>query len=241
MAEDRYRYLKKAFWNWHNLIPLIGLGVASVITENWGFLALAGGLESLWLYFLPQNRRFQRSVDAEANKEKKVEAEQERELMVRRLSQHDQERYRELDLICRKVQRQIDVADSLTRPMLEQSLLKLDYLLASYLRMMCSLASIGEYLNSTSSDDIEESIKKLERDIKQGTTSDKVREVKKSNLDVLNQRLARVKRAEENRALLEANLQTLEDTLKLIRDDALTMANPAQVSAQIDNVIVEMQ
>ncbi len=241
MAEDKYIYLKKAFWSPLNLLGLIGLGVLAVVTNEWGFLPLAGALEASWLYYTSTNPRFQRRINSEVNKEKQIESEQEREMMVRRLSQHDQARYRELELICRKVQKQIDCADPLTRPMLEQSLLKLDYLLLAYLRMLTSLMTIGEYTRSTSSEEIEENISKLERELKSDTVSPKVKEVKKSNLDVLNQRLSRVKKAEENRSLLEANLQTLEDTLKLIRDDALTMENPSRVSSQIDSVIVEMQ
>lgn len=241
MARDRFIYLKKAFWHPFNLLGLIGFGALWMITGSWGFLALAGGLEALWLYVTVTNPRFQRNVNAQLSKEKQIEAELEREKMVRRLSQRDQARYRELELICRKAHKQLDCVDPLMRPMLEQSLLKLDYLLSSYLRMLTSLVAIGEYTRSTSSEEIEKNIRKLEEELKSDTLSSRIKEVKKSNLDVLNQRLSRIKKAEENRSLFEASLQTLEDTLKLVRDEVLTMQNPSRISSQIDSVIIEMQ
>ncbi len=232
-------FMKKAFVNQYNLIPLVGLGVAGFF--NPGFWIVGAAWEVAWLTFVPTNERFQRRVRAEANQHIGLRNEEEQEALFRRLDGAERSKFGEIQSICYSLESQLEAAEPSTRKILQESFNRLGYLLKTYLRLLVSLGNIRKYLKSSDRDIILKKIRDLESEISNPETFDRVREVKQKNVIILQQRLTRVEKARENEAVIEANLHTLEDTLKLIRDNAVTLDNPQGVSRQINSVIVGLE
>lgn len=236
-------YFKAAFWNQFNLIPLGGLLAASVLAPfgGMGFLFAAAAWEVAWLSFVPTSERFQRRVRAELSKDDGLKEEEENELLFRRLEPRERSKFGEIQSICYSLEGQLASADPTTRTVLEESFRKLGYLLRTYLRLMVSLSGIRQYLKQSDRDNILASIRRLEQEIADPNAFDRVKDVKQKNILVLRQRLTRIEKARENEAVIEANLHTLEDTLKLIRDNAMSLDNPQGVSKQIQSVVIGLE
>lgn len=233
-------YYRRAFWSGWNLLPLIGLVGAGAVLST-GFLFLAAAWELGWMYLIPNDPRFQRKIRAEFNREKEIQEEDEQETQLRRLPERDRTKFRDLEEITSRIERMVENCPDTVKGMMEQGLSKLRYLLRNYFRMLVSLSNLREYLKTSDMSQIKGQVGRLEEELKDESMPEKLRKVKLSNLDVLNQRLSKVVKAQENQSVMEANLQTLEDTLKLIRDNIVSMDNPQGVSNQINSIVGELQ
>ncbi len=234
-------YVRRAFWSPANLLPLAGLVVGSVLVPVPGLIYLALAWEVGYLAFVPTNERFQRRIRSEANQHAGIKQEEEQEALFRRLEPGDRSKFGEIQSICYSLETQLQTADPSTKGILEESFRKLSYLLRTYLRLLVSLGSIRSYLKSSDRESIVQRIRSLEQEIAKPEGSERVREVKQKNVTILQQRMNRVEKARENEEVIEANLHTLEDTLKLIRDNAMTLDNPAGISKQINGVITGLE
>lgn len=230
-------YFKEAFYNQYNLITLGGLAALGFMFS--GFFYLAGAFELIYMAMVPTDERFQRYVRSEHNRELLELEEYKRKETLTHLTGGERNR---LNLVRSIVQDIKDVAAKVDRSsafLVEQDLTKLDYLEKTFLRMLGSLTLLRHHLQNTSIAEIEKQIAKLEKEIAEA--SPRLKAIKKRNAEVLRQRLSRLTKAEEDREVLEANLDTIEDTLKLIRDNVVSLNNPQGISGQIDDVVVNMQ
>ncbi|MEM8560348.1 MAG: hypothetical protein AAGG50_21205, partial [Bacteroidota bacterium] len=57
----------------------------------------------------------------------------------------------------------------------------------------------------------------------------------------LEKRLGKFKKAHENLAIIEAQLETIEDVTKYIYEQSLTMRNPEELSFQLDTLVSEVE
>lgn len=230
-------YFKEAFYNQYNLITLGGLGALGLMFS--GFLYLAGAFELIYMAMVPTDERFQRYVRSEQNRNLLEAEEYQRKETLTHLAGADRNR---LNLVRSIVQDIKEVASKVDRSsafLVEQDLNKLDYLEKTFLRMLGSLTLLNRHLSATNTGQIQQQIEKLGKEIE--AASPRVKAIKQRNAQILEQRLSRLTKAEEDREVLEANLDTIEDTLKLIRDNVVSLNNPQGISGQIDDVVVNMQ
>jgi hypothetical protein len=75
----------------------------------------------------------------------------------------------------------------------------------------------------------------LEREMKTGP--EKVQQVKARTRAVLEKRLERYQKAMENRDLINAQTETIQEVLQLLRDQSYSMRDPHSISAQVDGLI----
>jgi len=230
-------YLGAAFWNQYNIISLVGLGAMGLFVPGLWYMAAAA--EMVYLATVPSNERFQRLVRSEANRAS-IEATETRDRdMLAMLAQRDKRRYLELVEICEKIRAVAGTVDYSSRILVEQDIAKLDYLLRTFLGMLTALNRQRDHLASVDRDQIRRDTRRLEKELE--TAKPRIRAIKERNLEILRQRLSRLDRVEEDQELIEANLDTIEATLKLIRDNVVSLNNPEGISDQIDSVVVNMQ
>jgi DNA repair exonuclease SbcCD ATPase subunit len=119
--------------------------------------------------------------------------------------------------------------------LLEQLVEKLDFLLSFYLRMRYSLTRYQNYFNSTDPERIQERIAMLEHEMKSGP--ERVQQIKARTRSVLEKRLDRYKKAVENRDLIDAQTETVQEVLQLLRDQSYSMRDPRSITEQIDGLV----
>jgi hypothetical protein len=235
--DSEINYTKEAFLHQYNIITLAGMTGLSLFVPGVFFMTMAA--ELMYLAMVPSNARFQRSVRAELNSASLSQVEEHESQILAKLPQRSKVRYYDLVAICSKIREVVETVDSTSRVMIDQDIEKLDYLLKTFLRMLSALTRQRDHLASVDSNSIERNIRRLEKELE--TAKPRVKVIKQRNIDILHQRISRIARVEEDQELILANLETIEDTLKLIRDNVVSLNNPEGISGQIEGVVANMQ
>lgn len=239
MAE-KINFVAEAFKRQENIITLLGFAAAAALFQNTGFLYLAGMLEMGYLWALSVNPRFQRVVLSEKNRARMIFDSQQKERLLAGLAPADHRRYQELADIRRKVNDSFMARDSVTQSLLQPSVEKLDYLLDSFLRAQVALDQMRTHVADSGKTQLERQARQLESELK-GKLSEKLREIKAKNLELLQSRLERLGKLEEELDVVKSQLETLENAIKFVGDQSVTLSDPQALTDQIDRVVGEVQ
>jgi hypothetical protein len=239
MPAEEPNYLAHAFKSQYNLI---GLGTAlgfSIISANPLPLLVAAGLEMVLLPLISGNARFQRlirarlSSEAEAHRETRQRVESSE--MLSAMPDLERQRYRELAALAGEIRQNYKGMNTTSQMLLEQLVGKLDFLLSFYLRMRYSLSRYHAYFASTDPERIQERIAMLEHEVTKGPQ--RVQQIKARTRSVLLKRLERYQKALENRELIEAQTETIQEVLQLLRDQSYSMRDPRSITDQLDGLV----
>jgi hypothetical protein len=232
-------YFAHAFKSQYNLI---GLGTAlgfAVLAGSALPLILAAGAQLMILPLVAGSERFQRLVRArvssEAQEEKKEKKEVETVELLRTLPEAERQRYRGLETLAAEIRRNYQGLGASSRMLLDELIQKLDFLLSFYLRMRSSVARYEAYFSTTDPDHIEERIAMLGHEIARGP--ERIQPIKAKTKLVLEKRLARYKKALENKQLIDAQTETVLEVLQLLRDQSFSIRDPREITSQLDGLL----
>lgn len=239
MADENY--VKHAFLNKLNLLTLGGAAVASLVLLNPLPVLVAAGAEFIYLGTVPSLPRFKRGVRAR-REQRRLAAEQESTAgMMEGLSPNQRDAYHALrDLRDRILEnyRRVPGGEALA----ETSQARMDGLLGSFIRMLCTLNSYRRYLTSTDRKAIEKDLADLQAELAASSgESQKVQEVKRRRVEILQKRLERFDRAAESRELLSHQLASIDDFMRLLHEQSITLRDPDVLGQQLDHLAVEIQ
>lgn len=232
-------YLKAAL-NWqYNWIGLAGATAFALASGNGLPLVLAAGLEMMYLALVPQNDRFRRLVRSWKYAAQKRENQKRLFEIYSVLPVEMRSRYEFLKQVAQKIRAnyaQLSVASKVFANHMED---KLSGLLGSYVRLLHSAYTHREYLKSVNADQIRNEIAFLERALPKDPA--KVQEINQRRIEILRKRLAKFEKIRENRTVIDAQCAAIEDVLQLIRDQSVTMRDPQELSAQLDNLVEDVE
>lgn len=237
MAE-KPNYVAEAFKRQENIISLTGLCAAGVLF-NPGFLFLAGALEVLYLWTISTNPRFQRVVDSEKNRSVSTFDAKEKDRMLLRLPGEERDRYLELARIRQKVYESVQTRDAVTQGLLQPSVGKLDYLLDTFLRAQITLTIMQEHLLDSNKDNLDRQVRAIEAELRRDLPA-KLKDAKLKSLEILQQRTARLDKLETDMEILKTQLDNIENTVKLVGDQSISLSDPQQIAVQIDGAVTEV-
>jgi len=239
LPTEEPNFLAHAFKSQYNLI---GLGTAlgfAVLSGTLLPLVVAAGVELIVLPLVSGNQRFQRLVRARVFQEKDEAAaertQKEAGEMLRDLPNPEQQRYRALQGLASEIRQNYKALDSSSQMLVEELVRKLDFLLSFYLRMRYSLMRYHAYFSTTDPERIQERIAMLEHEMTAGT--ERIQQIKARTRLVLEKRLERYQKALENRQLVEAQTETVEEVLQLLRDQSYSMRDPRTITEQLDGLV----
>jgi hypothetical protein len=239
VAQEEPSYFAHAFKSQYNLIGLAtALGFA-VLSGSALPLILAAGVEMMVLPLVAGNERFQRLVRARVNAEGRERDAARRAAetaeLARTLPPPELQRYRALEVQAGEIRRNYGGLDESSRPLLDELERKLDFLLGFYLRMRAALVRYERYFQTTDPERIQERIAMMEHEMASGP--ERLREIKARTKAVLVKRLERYSKATENRQLMDAQTETVQEVLQLLRDQSYTMRDPQSITAQLDGLV----
>ena len=236
---DEPNYLTAAFKSQYNLI---GLGTAvgfSILSMNPLPLLLAAGVELMVLPLVAGNGRFQRLIRARLSQDKVEEQQEKVQIeateMLRQLSDYERGRYRQLQGLAQEIRQNYNALDSTSQMLLTDLAGKLDFLLSFYLRMRSSLCRYDRYFATTSAEQIQERLAMLEHEM--ATAPPRVQQVTVRTKAVLEKRLQRFSKALENKHLIDAQTETVQEVLQLLRDQSYSMRDPRTITEQLDGLV----
>ena len=159
--------------------------------------------------------------------------------VFRSLSKDDQKRYVRFRNMEKAIKDNYAKLPYASQGLLDAHLKKLDGLLDAHINLLQLKERYIQFADRTSEDDIVDAIEALRAEIE--TDPPRVASIKQRRLGILEKRLGRFKKAGENLAIIEAQLETIEDVARYVYEQSLTMQNPEEVSFQLDTLMNEVE
>lgn len=236
MASDSPNYVKAAFANVYNLSLLGGAAVASLFTGDWLIGIGAVGIEALWLVFGPDFKPFQRAV-RESQRQDRDKADRERvEKLMSELSEREWQRAKALDELRREIERDMTNNPSFQAVLLASEIDKLKQLHQSFVQLAYACRRAESYLQAVDVRDLDRQLK-IQQNLQEKMTDSAVRELAVKNAEVITRRLATIKDIETFLARARGQMNLIENSVRLLRDQALTMTSPDQLTEQLDDLL----
>ena len=232
-------YVKEAFNVQYNWIALAGAGAFALVTGSLLPVLLAGGLEMMYLAIIPQNSRFQRLVRSWKFAEQQQQHQQKLVDLLHTLPREMQNRYVGLAQLCGAIRSNFAQLSSTSQMYVQQMEQRLDGLLHSYARLLLAAYQQRQYVDSTDPGEIKSEIASLQRHLQNDLA--KVQDINKKRIEILTKRLEKYQNLCENREVVDAQCAAVEDVLKLMRDQSITMRDPQQVSDQLENLVHDVE
>jgi hypothetical protein len=243
------KYIKRAFLFHWNLLAF-GAGMAFAVISGHpdvvAPLVLAG--EAAYLGFIGTHPRFQRHVDAQEHKAARAQSNAEAvERLMRALPPAQLRRFQALKERClsvRQIAEQLREPDgaSAMRSLDELQLSDLDRLLWIYLRTLYTQHMLERFFQSTSVEQIQKEIRRLEERIARlGKSPDspnqmRIRQSLQANLETGKSRLSNLEKAKENYDLLQAEIENLETKIQSITELAINRSDAEAITGQVEQI-----
>lgn len=236
MAKPERNYTLEAVTYQYNLIFLVFLMLLSVVMWSALPLALAAGVEMIYLAMVPGTEVFQRSVE---NKYRAIEADNERKKLESRVEKLPLDRRARLEQVMNLIENtRANLTDD-PENMLSGVESRLGAFQERYLGLCEAEHNYRTLMNTVNEGALVREIAGVEQEIK--SASSRVKRSLEERYEVLVKRLERMRLVRDNGSIIRNQLATIEDTLKLIHESSLTMRNPQSVSTQLDDLLSEMQ
>jgi hypothetical protein len=200
------------------------------------WLAAAALLWSaFWLFLVPNDARFRRVVDA------KLQAQYENDYsfqladLLGRIDKDLHDKVQDLTLLRDKAREILSAKFGERDPFAKDNLEKLDRLAISYLQLLAVLSEYAQYMSLVDPPKIEADLAAAEQQAAGAAPA--LADVRGKQVLLLRSRLERYRQAEERSALAQAQCVNVETTMKLLVDQAMTVADPQRVGQDIDQVL----
>lgn len=229
-------YASLAFHNPANYL-FLGLTALSTLTM-WGRLGVfplvvGGGLELLWLLVGAELPFARRRLDARrAAAEAEAEAERQRGLLGA-LSEGERRRYFELVRLYGEIERELESAPSLPGAGLERERASLGRLPTQFLTTAHEAARLGRFVEQSDLNELErqartqaQALEKLEEP--------EARALAQKNLAVVEKRIERARDVHKSLRVARGQLNLIENTMRLVRDQIVTMQSPRELAGQLE-------
>lgn len=245
MSSDKdssINFTREAFLHPANLVSLLlGTITAFVFTDvgliSNTLLTLVFGAELVYLGVMPQLQSFRRSVEMKKRREK---SEDEGDKTVfHQLDARSQKRFLVLKHITAEVKKNFSTISYTSQGMLENIQKKMDGLLSTYLKLLDMNQKYQVYMNS----EVEEELKRevqLQEEKLADIHSEKLKSTRQRRINILNKRLNKFDVAKEKYLICETHLETIEDAIRFIYEQSMTMPNAEDVGLRLDHLLEEM-
>ena len=237
--KQEINFVKEAFNIQYNWIALGGAAAFAIVTGTAIPIALAGGLELMYLAVVSQHPRFQRLVRSWKFAEQQKQNEQKLGDMLRSLPPDMQGRYIKLAEVCRSIRGNFAQLSSTSQMFVQQMNTRLEGLLHGYARLLSAAFQQRQYVKTTDPDQINKEIAALQQHM--NTDPPRVQDINKKRVEILSKRLEKYQKINENRQVVDAQCSAVEDVLQLVRDQSVTMRDPQQVSDQLANLVHDVE
>lgn len=237
-------YTREAFMNPINLgVLLISTLSAFLLNEIGGpsgnlVLSAVFGLELMYLGVVPKLPRFRKMTRLKKIKERNAEGNE--KALFQSLDQKSQKRFLVLKHLAKLIKENFDKLPYSSQGLLENIRKKADELLTNYLTLLDLRKRYELYMNSAVEDGLKEQVEAQIKEI-QSIESNKLKKTKARRVAILQKRLKKFEIAKEKYLICETHLDTIEDAIRYIYEQSMTMSNPEEIGFQLDNLLTEVE
>jgi hypothetical protein len=156
------------------------------------------------------------------------------------LDARSQKRFLVLKHITKEVKKNFDTLPYTSKGMLEHIEKKMEDLLTTYLTLLDMNRRFQIYMNSEVEEELRREVEKQESKM-ESIDSEKLKITRERRLKILNKRLKKFDVAKEKYLICETHLETIEDAIRYIYEQSMTMPNAEDVGTQLDHLLSEME
>lgn len=243
MSEENINYTKEAFFHPLNLGILFGATLTSFFLNDVGLipnliLTLTFGMELMYLGIVPKLVNFQQLVKLRKFREREPVLESKN--VFNSLSEKEQKRFLVLKHLTLKIRENFEKQSYTSQGLLTNIEKKIDGLMTNYINLLDLSRRFSLFINTSTTETLLNEIASEEAELKT-IESNRLKERKQRRLLILNKRLERFKSAEERIQICITELETIEDAIRYIYEQSLTMNNPEEIGFQLDNLLSEVE
>lgn len=241
--QDTINYTREAFFHPINLGFLFLSALSAFFLNDVGMMAnfiftMAIGTELVYLGAVPKTDAFRRHILNRTIKEKPRKLKEKE--MFYNLETRSQKRFLVLKHISDKIRENFKKFPYTSKGLTASIETKIDDLLTNYILMLDSYDRYETYIKSTRENDLIKEIDELNEELA-SIESEKLRQIKKRRLTIIHKRHNKLSVAKERLQICESQLETIEDAMRYIYEQSITMANPEQIGFQLDNLLNEVE
>lgn len=241
--DDSVNFIREAFLHPANLVFLLAGTITALAFNGAGspltttILTLVIGLELIFLGVIPRLPTYQKNVRLKQQKEPSGDTND--KALFHGINGRSQKKFLVLKHITNEVKRNFDNQPHTTKGMLEHVLKKMEDLLSTYLKMLDLHQRYQFYINTQIEQEILDEVEKQKRKL-ESFESEKLKASGKRRLQILDKRLNKFRIVKEKFLICETHLETIEDAIRFIYEQSMTMTNPENVGQQLDYLLTEM-
>lgn len=241
--ELNINYTREAFMNPINLGVLLVATLTAFFMTGLGdvsslLLTAVFGVELMYLGIVPKLPRFRKKLELKKIKERHA-ANNEKELF-QSLDNKSQKRFLVLKHLAKLVQENFEKLPYSSQGLLDNIGKKIDELLGNYLTLLDLIKRYEVYLNTSLESNLKEEVVRQIEEIKT-LESEKLKRTKARRVAIMQKRLKKFSVAKEKYLVCETHLETIEDAVRYIYEQSMTMSNPEEIGFQLDNLLTEVE
>lgn len=237
-------YLKSAFGRRVH-IPLLGqmpinqmaigaFGLLGILNPGFWLLGAAG--ELLYLYLRANSPRFRALIAADKLARRQQGADTRIQDVYGRLSETSRQRYRDLVGECHRILGITALPPESSIPVHDLRTGNLNQLLWLFLRLLSSRELIAANLSQVDPSTIEAEIDRLKARLAGVAADSALARSLQGTLEIQAKRLENVTRAHSSAEVIDAELERIEQQVRLIREESAVSGGPEALSARLDAV-----
>lgn len=243
MTADNINYTREAFFHPMNLGFLFLSGLTAFFLNDVGVMApfvisLAVGMEMVYLGTIPRTTFFQKLVQRRALRQ--VNQSRDNRDLFHGLDLKSQKRFLVMKTISDRIRENFEKFPSTSQGLANAIKAKIEGLLTNYLLVLDSTMRFQQYVTQTREQHLLDEIAEEESEFKRAV-SEKLKDIKRRRLAILRKRLERLNGAREKLLICESQLETIEDAIRYIYEQSLTMSNPEEIGLQLDTLLTDME
>jgi chromosome segregation ATPase len=236
---DDISYVKEAFTWQYNLIALAGAAALALLARSEAPLVLAAGAELMYLATVPRMETFRRLARSWRYQDERKQHVAQLRQTLSQLPAEVQYKFQDLNAIAQSIRANYQRLSATSQVFIGSLETQLDSLLASYVRLAQAAVHHRDYIQQTNPALIRKEIDDLTARLPR--ESPKVQEINQKRIDILTKRMEKFGRIRENRQIIDAQCQAIQDVLHLIRDQSMTMSDPQQVSDRLEGLVKDAE
>jgi len=241
--KEDVNFTKEAFLHPVNLVCLLVGTISALIFNDMGFLAdtiltMTFGAELIYLGVVPRLPSYQKSIRHKKQKERNEDSGD--KVIFYQLDARSQKRFLVLKHITGEVKKNFDTLPYSSKSMLEHIREKMEDLLTTYLTLLDMNRRFQVYMNSEVEEELRQKVAEQEGEL-EDIDSEKLKKTRERRLQILNKRLRKFDSAKEKYLICETHLETIEDAIRYIYEQSMTMPNAEDVGQQLDRLLSEME
>lgn len=242
-AEKTINYTKEAFLHPANLVCLLAGTVSALLFIDVGIISsgimtFTIGAELIYLGVVPQLPSYRKNVRLKKKREQNQDSGD--KTLFYNLDARSQKRFLVLKHITKEVKKNFETLPYSSKGMLEHIQKKMEELLSTYLNLLDMNQKYQIYMNSEVEEEIRKEVEQQESKM-EDIDSEKLKATRQRRLNILNKRLNKFDVAKEKYLICETHLETIEDAIRFIYEQSMTMPNAEDVGTQLDYLLEEME